>query len=65
MIYQEFVKAGQDFVEEYKDIPKELQNKLFWTNKKYTPLKFLKINIDHYENAQLQDIKKLLKKWGK
>lgn len=59
-IYQEFVKAGQNFIEEYKDIPKELQNKLLWPNKKYTPLKFLKINIDHYENAQLQNIKKLL-----
>lgn len=60
-IYSEFVKSGENFIKEYSNISKELADKLFWVGKKYTPLKFLKINIDHYENAQLTGIKNCLK----
>ncbi len=62
-IYQEFVKVGDKFIEEYQKIPSELANRLFWKNKKYTPLDFLKINIGHYKNNQTKEIFKLLKKW--
>jgi hypothetical protein len=61
-IYQEFVESGEEFIKEYNQIPKELEEKIIWPDKKYTPLKFLKVNIHHYQKAQLQEIKKYIAK---
>jgi uncharacterized damage-inducible protein DinB len=64
LVYSEFINAGKDFVDEYSNIPKELENKIIWNNKKYTPKKLLEVNIHHYQKAQLKEILKLLKKWN-
>jgi uncharacterized damage-inducible protein DinB len=64
LVYSEFINAGKDFFNEFSSIPKELENKIIWSNKKYTPKKLLEINIHHYQKAQLKDILKLLKKWN-
>ena len=61
--YQEFLQAGENFINVCKNINKNLINKAIWLDKKYTPLKLLQINIRHYQKAQLQEIKKLLRKW--
>lgn len=61
--YNELVKSGEQFIEEYSNTPTSLQNALFWKGKTYTPVKILKVNIHHYQKAQLQEIKKLLKEW--
>lgn len=62
-VFAEFVKSGEMFLDEYKKLPKDLIDKLIWKERKYTPFKFLEINVEHYKNAQLKEIQKLLKKW--
>jgi len=62
-IYKQFMKTGEQFIREYSNIPVQLQNKLIWPSKSYTPAKLLRINIHHYEKAQLKEIKRFLAKW--
>lgn len=61
-IYKEFLKAGEEFIKEYSKTSDLILGKPFWPGKKYTPLRFLEINIDHYLNAQLKEIERLNKK---
>lgn len=63
-VYSEFSKSGDDFIQEYKNLPTNLINQPLWKGKTYTPLKLLNVNIHHYQKAQLVEIKKLLNKWG-
>lgn len=55
-IYKEFVSVSQKNIDQYLSIDNQLWNKKIWQNKSYTPSKFLKIDIDHYQE-HLDEIK--------
>jgi hypothetical protein len=59
-IYDEFVKLSLQNIKSYKIIPTTKHDSLIWKDKKYTPKKFLMIDIDHYKNEHLSKILKVL-----
>lgn len=58
-VHDEFVRSGKDFVKVYSQLPKRYWNKPFWLKRSYTPLKFININIYHYQKTQFPQIKKV------
>jgi hypothetical protein len=64
-VYSEFLKAGENFISDYQKLSPILFKKPFWPGKKYSPVNFLKINVEHYKKAQLKDIQKLNTKFNK
>jgi hypothetical protein len=59
-VFAEFVANGEAFVRCYKQIPQSLQHTRFWKRKSYTPAQVLEINIHHYKNDHLSEIKRVL-----
>lgn len=58
--YSEFIKVGEKFIEEYESLKEDQWEKKFWGNKGSTPVKFLQIQIKHYEHEHLPEIRKYL-----
>lgn len=58
-VYREFVSVGHRLEKELRSVPPEKWNKKIWPNKSFTLEKLLKIDIDHYLNEHLPEIKKL------
>ena len=58
-IYNEFVAGSQKMIDEYSNLLENMWNQPLYPNKKFTPAKFLKIDIDHYQE-HLEAIKKIL-----
>jgi len=56
-IYNEFIASSQKMIDQYQSIDDKLWNQKIWPDKSYTPAKFLKIDIDHYQD-HLEEIKK-------
>ena len=61
-VRDEFLKAGEDFLEEYGDLEGDLENRRFWEQRKPTPAWVVEYNAEHYEEHTAQ-IKKKLKEW--
>lgn len=59
----DFIKAGEAFIDTYQKLPKDLEHKIIWKKRNYTPTRFVKINTKHYKSAQLKNMAELLKKW--
>ncbi|MCL4384374.1 ClbS/DfsB family four-helix bundle protein [Patescibacteria group bacterium] len=47
-VRQEFIESSQKLLSEYETLSDDLSTKFLYRNKRYTPLKFLQIDIDHY-----------------
>lgn len=47
-IYEEFINASQELVNQYSSIPGDLWEKPLFSGKKFNAAKFLKIDLDHY-----------------
>lgn len=60
-IYGEFNLLLGKVINEYETLPKDLWNRRFWKNREFTPLKFLKIDVDHYKNEHLPQLRKYIK----
>jgi hypothetical protein len=59
-LHQEFVSTGEKLIKEYETLPLELWNKRFWPDKRFTPRKFLEIDINHYRIEHALKIKDFL-----
>lgn len=57
-VYNEFLTISQKNIDAYESIPLTRFDEYIWKNKKYTPRKFLKIDIHHYEKEHLPQIQK-------
>lgn len=57
-VYNEFNTLLPQIILDYETLPQDLWNKRFWENRKFTPLKFLEIDINHYKNEHLPQLKK-------
>lgn len=55
-VNDEFVRAGEAFIEEYGTLEEALWNKRFWKQGNPTPTWVVKINIEHY-TEHLEEIK--------
>jgi len=64
-LQSDFIKAGAAFIETYQKLPDELEHKLIWKKRGYTPTRFVEINIEHYTNDQVKSITRLVKKLKK
>lgn len=60
-IYNEFVSLGSGLVEQYESLPSDLWEIRFWKNRKFTPKKFIKIDIEHLGPEHLPEIQKRYK----
>ncbi|OGC52141.1 hypothetical protein A2982_01480 [candidate division WWE3 bacterium RIFCSPLOWO2_01_FULL_39_13] len=60
-VYDEWLKASQELIEEYDSLRDALWGKPLWKNKKTTLEKLIKIEIRHYQKTHLPQIEKLLK----
>jgi len=58
-IYNEFVDNSQKLVDIYNNLPDDLWEKPLYSDKKFSPTKFIKIDIDHYQE-HLEIIKEKL-----
>jgi hypothetical protein len=58
-VRDEFVQAGQAFLEEYSHLDEELWNRRFWAQRQPTPTWVIKHNTEHYE-THLQEIRQKL-----
>lgn len=58
-VYNEFIEVGDKLFKAYEDLSEEYWDKKFWPNKDETPREFLKIDIDHYKNEHLSQIKNI------
>jgi hypothetical protein len=63
-VRDEFMKAGEDFLEEYSNLGGELWNRRFWGKRNPTPAWVLKHNVEHYEEHR-EEIGKKLREWGR
>ena len=61
-VYDEFVAAGQAFVEAYGSLEEPLWSKSLWERRRATPAWVVEINIAHYEE-HLERIEKRLDEW--
>lgn len=59
-IYKEFKEKSGQLVKEYESLTDINWKQLIWPNRKTTPEKFVKIEIKHYQETHLPQIKKLL-----
>lgn len=59
--YEEFIKITDSLISEYMDLPKNLWKKTIWKNKKYTPEKYITIEIRHYRKTHGPQIQEFLK----
>ena len=48
-VYKEFINNSQDMINKYSSLADDLWDKPLYPNKKFSPAKFLKIDIDHYQ----------------
>lgn len=60
-VYNEFNSLLGQVINEYETLPNDLWKKKFWKNRKFTPLKFLKVDIDHYKSEHLPRLRKYIK----
>lgn len=60
LIYEEFKNKSQKLIDKYANLPGDKWSQLLWPDKKTTLEKFIKIEIRHYLNTHLPQIKKLL-----
>jgi uncharacterized damage-inducible protein DinB len=58
-VYDEFIQAGEAFIDTYSDVEDDVKDLRFWENRSYTPVKILKVNLHHYEKSHLPEIKKI------
>lgn len=58
-IHDEFVKAGEEFLKEYRNLEEGLWDQRFWGQRKPTPAWVLKHNVEHYEEHRKEIEKKL------
>jgi len=58
-IYNEYIANSQDMINAYESLPDPLWDKPLYPDKKFSPTKFLKIDIDHY-SEHLEVIKQKL-----
>ena len=56
-VYDEFVQAGQAFIDAYSHLEQALWETRFWPQGTVTPLQIVEINIHHYETHR-EKIKK-------
>lgn len=49
-VHDEFVRAGEEFIEQYGSVGEGLWSKRFWKRRSYTPTKVVEINTHHYES---------------
>ncbi len=61
-VYEEFVDLKARLIDAYSSLPFGLWNKKFWPKRKFTPKKFLEIDIYHYEHDHTPEIRKVLDK---
>lgn len=61
-VSQEFLEASKALIEEYERLPRELWEKKYWSERKYTPLKMFKIELKHLKNIHLPEMLKYLAK---
>ena len=59
-VYDEYKNKSQKLIDKYLDLPSNKWSQVLWLNKKTTPEKFIKIEIRHYLNTHLPQIKQLL-----
>lgn len=59
-VYQEFKKISLRLINEYQKLPRGLWRKPVWFGKNTTPKEFIQIEINHYRENHLLQIKKLL-----
>lgn len=64
-VYDEFLKASQDLINEYESLPERLWEKKIWNDKETTPKEFIQIEISHYENTHEPQIQRVLKRLSK
>lgn len=62
-VRDEFVKAGEEFIEEYSNLEERLWSKRFWEQGNPAPAGVVKINTHHYKE-HLEGIEKKLSEWG-
>jgi len=58
-IHDEFVKAGEEFLKEYRNPEEGLWDQRFWGQRNPTPAWVLKHNVEHYEEHRKEIEKKL------
>jgi hypothetical protein len=58
-VYQEFVDNSQQMIETYSRLPSNMWDSPLYPGKKFSPKKFLKIDINHYQE-HLEEIKSKL-----
>ncbi|OGL53247.1 hypothetical protein A3K55_02015 [Candidatus Shapirobacteria bacterium RBG_13_44_7] len=57
--YDEFINSSREMIQEYESLSPDLSNQKIWPDKNYTSAKFLKIDINHYQE-HLEKIKEQL-----
>jgi hypothetical protein len=57
-VYTEFKKLTESVISELENLPDELWNKKFWSDRRFTPKLFLDIDIDHYKNEHLPELER-------
>ena len=61
-IRDEFVKAGEEFLKEYRNLEEGLWDQRFWGQRNATPIWVLKHDVEHYEEHR-EEIEKKLREW--
>ncbi|NIT04542.1 hypothetical protein GTO10_06650 [Candidatus Saccharibacteria bacterium] len=59
-VYKEWIEAGEKLIKAYRRLPEEIWDKKFWPNRRFTPKKFLEIDLEHYRDKHLPQLKKFL-----
>jgi hypothetical protein len=59
-IFEEFENVSDKLISEYKTLDKHLWNKNIYNRDNFTPKEFIKIEIKHYRQTHLLQIKELL-----
>lgn len=59
-VYDEFVKTGEQLLAEYDTLTDDQWKKKIWPDKELTPAEFIKIEIKHYRETHLPQIRKWL-----
>jgi hypothetical protein len=61
-VRDEFMKSGEEFLKEYRNLEGKLWSRRFWGKRNPTPAWVLKHNVEHYEEHR-KEIEEKLKEW--
>ncbi len=60
-VLKELDRSSRELVRAYRNFDQSLWNKKFWPKRKWTPKKFLEIDLEHYRKDHLPKIKRAFK----